>query len=85
MREFVRETEHGSLYVDEGCNSCEPSEYTLVSNFTGREYPSCEHGSTVDIKGANGSLVFTDGNSGTVRTYCMLCIMDYLSSKIPEL
>ena len=82
MKEFVEETEHGNLYVD---TTGIRAEYTLVSNFTGREYPSCVHGSTVDIKGGGGSVNFKDGQSGTERNYCMLCIMDYISSKIPEL
>jgi len=83
MKEFIRETEHGNLYleVEDGYHP----QYTLVSNFTGRKYPSCVHGSTVDIKDGGGSVKLTDGQSGTERNYCMLCIMDYISSKIPEL
>lgn len=83
MKNFVRDTEHGSLYAD--AEDSHPARYILVSNFTGREYPSCIHGSTVDIKGGGGSVNFKDGQSGTERNYCMLCIMDYISSKIPEL
>ncbi len=82
MKEFVEETEHGNLYVD---TTGIRSEYTLVSNFSGREYPSCRHGYTKDIKDGGGVITFTDGISGTKKSYCMLCVLDLLSNKIPEL
>ena len=82
MKEFVEETEHGNLYVD---TTGIHAEYTLVSNFSGREYASCRHGYTKDIKDGGGVVTFTDGISGIKKSYCMLCVLDLLSSKIPEL
>ena len=82
MKEFVRETEDGNLYVDD---DCDPSRYTLVSHFSGREYASCRHGYAKEIKDGGGVITVTDGLSGTQRSYCLMCIMDFISSKMPEL
>ena len=84
MKEFVRETEHGNLYVEID-DIDHSSRYILVSNFSGREYASCKHGYTKDIKDGGGVVTCTDGISGTKKSYCLLCIMDYISSKVPEL